>query len=415
MEVTTLRIALRALGRNKVRSALTMLGVVIGVAAVIAMVAIGAGATKAVQRQIASMGRDMLTVTPGSLAPGAVHIGAGSAHTLTPRDAAAIARDCPSAATVSVLERARAQLVYRNLNWGPAATNGVSATYLDVRQWPLAEGVNFTEDDVRSAAPVCLLGRTVVDALFPDESAVGKQIRVSSRAAGMPFKVIGVLEKKGVNAFGADQDDVMLVPWSTCKRRIQRSTFDDVDQVLVVAESSAQTASLEDEVRATLRATHHPMKDRFGEDSDDFTIQQMTEIVGAMTEATDVMTRLLAGVAGVSLLVGGIGIMNIMLVSVTERTPEIGLRMAVGASGAHVLSQFLVESVALSGIGGLVGIAVGVGGAVAASKFADWPVVVSPQSIVGAAVFSCAVGVVFGFYPAWRASLLDPIDALRHE
>jgi len=411
MSATTLRIALRAIARNKVRSALTMLGVVIGVASVIAMVAIGAGATRAVQRQIASMGRDLLTISTGSLAPGAVHIGAGSIHTLTPKDAATIERACPSAAFVSVLERARSQVVYQNANWAPAATSGVGASYLDVRQWPLAEGANFTEQDVLTAAPVCVMGRTVVENLFHDESAVGKRVRVK----GMPFTVVGVLESKGSNAFGADQDDVLLVPWSTCKRRIQRSAFNDVDQVLVVADSSASMASLEDEVRSTLRATHRQMKDGAGQDVDDFTIQEMSEIVGAMTATTDVMTSLLAGIASVSLLVGGIGIMNIMLVSVTERTGEIGLRMAVGASGAHVLSQFLVEAVALSGIGGVVGIALGVGGAVGASKFAGWPVVVSPQSIVLAALVSCVVGVLFGFYPAWRASLLDPIEALRRE
>jgi putative ABC transport system permease protein len=409
--IQTLRIALRELGRNRVRSALTMLGVVIGVAAVIAMVAIGAGATDAVQRQIASMGGDMLTITPGSLAPGAVHIGAGSVHSLTPKDAAAIERECPSAAVVSVLERARAQIAYQNANWAPGATQGVSSTYLELRQWPLSEGSNFTEQDVLSAAPVCVLGRTVADSLFHGESAAGRRVRVK----GMPFRVVGVLEKKGVNAFGADQDDVLLVPWSTCKRRIQGSAFNDVDQILVVATSSSAVTSLEDEVRATLRAAHRPMEGRHGESADDFTVQEMTELVGAVTETTDTMKSLLAGIAAVSLLVGGIGIMNIMLVSVTERTREIGLRMAVGARGRDVLAHFLVEAVALSGIGGLLGVALGVGGADAASMAAAWPVIVSTQSIVLAVLFSCAVGVLFGFYPAWRASLLDPIDALRHE
>jgi putative ABC transport system permease protein len=407
----TFRIALRALGRNKVRSGLTMLGVIIGVASVVAMVAIGSGATRAVQRQIASMGSNMLTITPGSLAPGAVHIGAGSIHTLTPRDAAAIERECPSVESVSVLERARAQVAYRNVNWSPAAVQGVSATYLDVRGWPLADGDDFTEQDVHAAAPVCLIGQTVADVLFGDERAVGKRIRVR----GMPFEVVGVLEKKGANAFGVDQDDVLLVPWLTCKRRIQRSPFDDVDQVLATAASPAAAAALEEEAADVLRATHRPMKDTLGRDTDDFTIQTMGEIVSATASTTDVMTHLLAGVASVALLVGGIGIMNIMLVSVTERTREIGLRMAVGATGAQMMAQFVVEAIVLASIGGVVGVVLGAGGAVAAARVANWPVVVAPQTIVLAVAFSGIVGLVFGLYPAWRASLLDPIEALRHE
>jgi putative ABC transport system permease protein len=407
----TVRIALRALARNKVRSALTMLGVVIGVASVIAMVAIGSGATKAVQKQIASMGSNMLTITPGSLAPGAVHIGAGSIHTLTPKDAAAIERECPSVLAVSVLERARAQVAYRSVNWAPAAVQGVSSTYLDVRQWPLADGRNFTEQEVLAAAPVCLIGQTIADVLFGDDRAVGKSIRVR----GMPFQVVGVLEKKGSNAFGVDQDDVLLVPWLTCKRRIQRSPFNDVDQVLATAATPGAAAALEGEARDLLRATHRPMKDSVGQDMDDFTIQTMSEIVSATESTTGVMTNLLAGVASVALLVGGIGIMNIMLVSVTERTPEIGLRMAVGATGAHVMTQFLVEAVVLSSIGGVIGVVVGAAGAVFAARAANWPVIIAPQTVVLAVAFSGCVGLVFGLYPAWRASLLDPIEALRRE
>jgi ABC-type antimicrobial peptide transport system permease subunit len=410
MSLMTLRIALRALGRNKVRSSLTMLGVIIGVAAVIAMVAIGSGATQSVQKQIATMGQNMLMIMPGSTSSGAVMFGAGSVQTLSPNDAIAIQRDCPSAAAVSVVVRARAQIVYEAVNWAPATVQGCDPAFLDVRQWPIAEGEGFTDQDMKTAAQVCLLGQTVVDNLFQDESPIGKRIRVK----GLPFRVVGVLEKKGANTFGSDQDDALLLPWTTCKKKLQGSSFNNVDQILVSATAPETMASLEEEIREVLRATHH-LTQRSGTTNDDFTIRNMTELLGAMTATTTVMTSLLAAIASVSLLVGGIGIMNIMLVSVTERTREIGLRMAVGATGADVLSQFLVESIVLSGIGGLLGIAVGAGGGLAVSKFAHWPVILSPQAIGVAVIFSGAVGVLFGFYPAWRASRLDPIDALRYE
>jgi ABC-type antimicrobial peptide transport system permease subunit len=406
-----LRIALRALGRNKVRSALTMLGVIIGVAAVIAMVAIGSGATQSVQKQIQSMGQNLLMVLPGSTSSGAVMFGAGSVQTLTPNDAAAIRRDCPSAAGVAVVVRARAQIVYQDLNWAPATVQGCDENFLGVRQWNVVEGENFTEQDMRTAAPVCLLGQTVVDNLFKSESPVGKRIRVK----GLPFRVVGVLDKKGANTFGSDQDDVLLLPWTTCKKKIQGSSFNNIDQVLVAAVSSEAVTSLQSEITETLRASHRLQRARSGESIDDFSIRNMAEMMSAMTATTGIMTSLLAAIASVSLLVGGIGIMNIMLVSVTERTREIGLRMAVGATSRDVLSQFLVESIVLSGIGGLLGILLGGGGALVVANSMHWPVVVSPQTIVIAVVFSAAVGVLFGFYPAWRASRLDPIDALRYE
>ncbi len=411
MTLMTLRIALRALGRNKVRSTLTMLGVIIGVAAVIAMVAIGSGATQSVQKQIATMGQNLLMIFPGSTSSGAVMFGVGSVQTLSPNDAAAIQRDCPSAANVSVVVRSRAQIVFQDVNWLPATVQGCDTRYLDVRQWPLVEGENFTEQDVKSAAQVCMVGKTVVDNVFEGASPVGQRIRVK----GLPFRVIGVLEAKGANTYGSDQDDVLLLPWTTCKKKLQGSTFNNVDQILVAATTSDTTSRLEDEIRVTLRETHRVSRDRNGDTVDDFTIRNMTELMSAMTETTSVMTTLLALIASVSLLVGGIGIMNIMLVSVTERTREIGLRMAIGATNVDVLSQFLVESVVLSGIGGLLGIVTGGAGAIAVSHFAHWPVIVSPQAIVVAVLFSCAVGVVFGFYPALRASQLDPIDALRYE
>jgi putative ABC transport system permease protein len=407
----SLRIALRALARNRVRSALTMLGVIIGVAAVIAMVAIGQGATESVKKQIASMGQNQLMIMPGSSSSGAVMFGSGTVQTLSPQDAAAIARDCPSAEAVAVLVRTRAQVTYGDLNWAPQTVQGCSPSYLDVRDWPIVEGENFTESDVKNAAQVCLLGQTIIDNLFPTESPVGKRVRLK----GLPFRIVGVLDRKGASTFGSDQDDVLLLPWTTCKKKLQGSTFNTVDQILVTAATSTALKALEDEIRVTLRANHHLQRDSGPEAMDDFTIRNMAELLSAMTATTGVMTSLLAAIASVSLLVGGIGIMNIMLVSVTERTREIGLRMAVGAGARDVLSQFLVEAVVLSGIGGLIGVGLGAGGAITVSRVAHWPAMVSPQAIVLAVLFSGAVGVIFGFYPAWRASRLDPIEALRYE
>jgi putative ABC transport system permease protein len=411
----TLRIAVRALGRNKVRSSLTMLGVIIGVAAVIAMVAIGSGATESVQKTVASMGQNLVTVFPGATSSGGFSMGSGSSQTLTPNDALAIERECPSAAVVSVVQRTRVQIVYESLNWAPQTVQGCDEKFLEIRQWALSEGENFTEADVKGATQVCLLGQTVADSLFRDESPVGQRIRVSSKNIGLPFKVIGVLTKKGMNAWGSDQDDALLLPWTTVKKKLQGSTFNNVDQIMVSAKSPAAMDSLQQEIATTLRGTHKLARERGPAAMDDFTIRNMTEMMSAMTATTTIMTTLLAAIASVSLLVGGIGIMNIMLVSVTERTREIGLRMAVGATGYDVLSQFLVESIVLSGMGGLLGIALGGGGAILAGKLAHWPVILSPGSIVLAVVFSGAVGVLFGFYPAWRASRLDPIDALRYE
>jgi len=406
----TLRLALRALDRNRVRSSLTMLGVVIGVAAVIGMVAIGQGATAAVKSQIAGMGQNLLMVLPGATSSGAVMFGMGTVQTLTPQDAEAIERDCPSAANVGVLVRTQAQVIYENQNWAPLAVIGGNPALLVVREWAVADGEAFTDADVRAAAQVCLLGQTVAENLFHGDSAVGKRIRIRR----LPFRVVGLLAKKGLNPFGADQDDVVLVPWTTCKKKIQGSAFNNVDMILVGARSASALAPLQDEVRATLRE-HHRL-DREGETVlDDFSIRDIAELLGVMTATTRVMTLLLAAIAGVSLVVGGIGIMNIMLVSVTERTREIGLRMAVGARGRDVLSQFLVESVVLAAAGGLIGVALGTGGAKAAARYAHWPTVVSVGTIGVAVAFSAAVGIVFGFYPAWRASRLDPIDALRYE
>jgi putative ABC transport system permease protein len=407
----TLRIAMRALGRNKIRSALTMLGVVIGVAAVIAVVAIGQGATHMAQKVMASMGQNLFTILPGSTSSGTIQFGVGSAQTLSPLDEVALVRECPSCEAAAVVIRTRAQIVYGAINWSPATVQGCDPDYLTVRQWDVVEGDCFTDKDVKAAATVCLIGTTVVNNVFPNESPIGKRIRVK----GLPFKVVGVLDKKGANAFGQDQDDVLLMPWTTCKKKIQGNTFNTVDQILLCAKTAGLMDELESEIHACLREQHHCPRNLKGEVQEDFTIRNMTELLNAQAAQTKIMTTLLAGVAFVSLLVGGIGIMNIMLVSVTERTREIGLRMAVGARGIDILAQFLVEAIALSGIGGIIGVGFGILLSQLVSILGHWPSFVSPAAIAVAIAFSAAVGVFFGFYPAWRASQLDPIDALRYE
>jgi putative ABC transport system permease protein len=408
----SLRIAIRALMRNWLRSTLTMLGVIIGVAAVIAMVAIGQGATKSVQKSIASMGQNLLMVIPGSSSSGAVHFGSGTVQTLAPQDAAAIGRDCPSAESVSITVRARGvQCVNENQNWSPREVQGTDPAFLDVRDWPMAEGECFNEQDVRTAAAVCILGSTVAEKLFGDQSPVGKRIRIKN----LPFRIAGVLEKKGGNAMGQDQDDTVLMPWTTVKKKLQGSAFNNIDQLLVQAKTSEGITALEEEIKTALRVTHKLQKNGRGQYDDDFTVRNMTEMMNAMASTTQTMTMLLMAVAAISLLVGGIGIMNIMLVSVTERTREIGLRMAIGARGIDILAQFLVEATMLSGLGGVAGIALGSGGAFLAAWLMRWPATISPVAVVLAVVFSAGVGMFFGFYPAWRASKLDPIEALRYE
>jgi putative ABC transport system permease protein len=412
MTPMTFRIALRALLRNGVRSTLTTLGVVIGVGSVITMSAIGQGASRMVEKQIASLGMAHLTVRPGAMSSGGSSHGAGTGQNLTPGDADAILRESPSATAVAVMVWSRAQVVYEDLNWSPGMVLGVSPDYLTIRQWRLVEGEPFTEADVRTAEPVCLLGQTVVDNLFRGESPVGKRIRLR----GLPFQVLGVLDRKGPAAGSQwDQDDTVLLPWTTAKRKIQGSAFDNVNQILVATASAAHLPRLEDEVRATLRASHRLDRAKGPEVPDDFNMTNEVDRVAANANVMDTIRNLLAATAAVSLLVGGIGIMNIMLVSVTERTREIGLRMAVGARSRDVLAQFLVEAIVLSGFGGLVGVALGVAsGRFLASQY-NWPTHESPDVILLAVVFSGAVGVLFGFYPAWRASRLDPIEALRHE
>jgi putative ABC transport system permease protein len=399
-----LKVAFRALRRNKMRTALTMLGIIIGVGAVIAMVGIGNGAKAQVEARIAALGQNVIMVFSGSITRGGVHTGFGGAGTLTVEDATAIARDVPGVAGVSPEVRTGAQIMAGNNNWSTSIM-GESVDYLAIRQWDLADGAMFTEADVRAAAKVCVLGKTTADKLFPEDDPVGKMIRIKN----VPVKVLGVLRSKGVSMFGSDQDDTVLVPYTTAMKRFAGVTT--LRSINVQAATAGQMAEVQSAITDLLRQRHRIQP---GAD-DDFMLRNQQELSEAMTATTDVMTALLAAIASVSLLVGGIGIMNIMLVSVTERTREIGIRMAVGARGHDILLQFLIEAVALSSTGGLLGILFGVGGARLITMIKEWPTLVSPQSIIIAFAFSAAVGVFFGFYPARKASQLDPIDALRYE
>jgi ABC-type antimicrobial peptide transport system permease subunit len=446
--------ALRALRRNVLRAALTTLGIVIGVAAVIAMMEIGRGSTLAIQRTIATMGAYNVLVFPGNLAAGGVSFGAGSILTLTPSDADAILRECPSVAAAAPVDRVRTQIVYGNRNWVPNSMYGTTPAFLDVRDWrDMQEGEAFTERDVRNCSKVCLVGATIVRELFAGESPIGKEIRMQN----VTFKVIGVLRAKGANMMGSDQDDIVIAPWTTIKYRVTGSSagnvnqsaiastattvlpsqvypntslnlystpdatqladtptqvrFANIDEIIVEARGAEDVARSIDEVTSLLRERHHIR----GDAPDDFTIRDLTEIMKTMSSTTELMTNLLLIVALISLVVGGVGIMNIMLVSVTERTREIGLRMAVGAQGADILRQFLVEAVLLCVLGGIFGIFLGRATSWLVRVIKHWPTATSLGAIAAAVIVSATVGIVFGFYPAWKASRLDPIDALRYE
>ena len=417
----TIKIALRALRRNKLRTALTMLGIVIGVGAVIAMVGIGNGAKAQVEARIAALGQNVIQIFSGSINRGGVFTGFGGAGTLTVEDALAIQSEVPGVAAVSPEVRSGAQLTAGENNWS-SQIMGESTDYLIIRQWDIADGTMFTEADVRSAAKVCVLGQTTADRLFPNEEIVGKTIR----AKNVPLKVLGVLKRKGASMFGQDQDDTVIVPYTTAMKRFAGVTT--LRSITVSASSADELLNAQNGITELLRQRHRIQSGR----DDDFIIRNQQEISEAASATTETMTALLAGVAVISLIVGGIGIMNIMLVSVTERTREIGIRMAVGARGRDILSQFLIEAVTLSSIGGAIGIALGVSApkivkflAMVCSKTgipsdflssaAGWPTLVSAESIVVAFAFSAAVGIFFGFYPARKASQLDPIDALRYE
>ncbi len=404
----SVRIALSALRINKMRSALTMLGIVIGVAAVIAMVAVGSGAQSRIKEQIASIGSNLIIVLSGSITSSGIRMGTGYAQTLTMDDAAAIPRDCDAAALACPVVRSGAQVVYGDNNWG-TQIQGTTPDYLAVRDLRIQEGQAFTTQDVDGATKVALLGKTVVDNLFFGEDPVGKVIRIRA----VPFTVVGTLVAKGQSPTGQDQDDVILIPITTAKKKVlgtSQANYAAVGSILVQAREG-RTKEVEDQIRVLLRQRHRLQPN----EDDDFTIRNLEEVFKAQETSASVMSMLLAAIASVSLIVGGIGIMNIMLVSVTERTREIGLRQAVGAKPRDILGQFLVEAVTLSLAGGAVGILLGVSASMLISHFAEWNVLLSPGAIAMAFLFSAFVGVFFGFYPARKAAYMDPIEALRYE
>ncbi len=452
----TSKMALNALRHNVMRAALTTLGIIIGVAAVITMMEIGKGASIAIQRAMASIGANTVVVLPGSVNIAGVATGSGSKITLTPQDADAILKECPSVDWVAPVVRARVQVVYNNLNWVPAYVYGTTPRFLDIRDWTeMDEGEAFTDHDVLNSSKVCIIGKTVVKELFSGESPVGKHVRIKN----VDFKVIGVLKRKGANLMGLDQDDILLAPWTTLKYRVVASTlsggnqssanaastaetnglnmiypylqqnlyytqttteqldasppirFPNVDQILTAAHSGDVVSSTIQDVGALLRQRHR-LRDS---DPDDFYVRDMTELTKTMASTSELMTKLLLSVAMISLVVGGIGIMNIMLVSVTERTREIGLRMAVGGEPNDILRQFLAEAVVLCLLGGTIGILLGRGSSYVISLVLHWPTAISIEAIVAAVVVSATVGIAFGFYPAYKASKLDPIEALRYE
>lgn len=402
----TFRIAIRALGRNKMRSSLTMLGIIIGVGAVITMVGIGQGASASIQSQIANLGNNMLFVMSGSMNTGGMRGGAGSSNTLTPEDAVAIELECPSVRAVSPGVRANGQLVFGNLNWvASSGIQGANEKFPDIRAWPISKGEFFTEGDVRTAARVCVIGKTVADNVFADGDPIGQTMRIRN----LPFRVIGVLSTKGQSAYGQDQDDTVIVPFTTAQKKML--TISHIHQVMVSAISPAATFTAEKQITDLLRQRH-----KLGANQEnDFFVRNLTDVAEAADQSSKIMTNLLASIAGVSLLVGGIGIMNIMLVSVTERTREIGIRMAIGARSKAIRRQFLIESITLSVVGGIFGIAFGVAASIIISKTLNWPTLISPVSIFAAVIFSVLVGVSFGYYPARKAANLDPIEALRYE
>jgi putative ABC transport system permease protein len=402
-----MRVAARAIGKNKLRSWLTVLGVVIGVAAVTAMVSLGSSATRLIEDQLYSLGTNVLLVAPETRTV------TRQTTMLTPDDAKAIARECSSIFATSPLVGVASQISYGHFHRRPGMA-GVGEDYLLIRNWPLAYGEFFSERDVASAAKVCVLGQTVVVKLFQTRNPLGETVRVGNT----PFRVIGVLEPKGANLLGQDQDDVVLMPFSTVRKRLQGSNFDRVDSILVSARSAEETSAAQMQIRRLLDVRHNIAP----EQPPQFIVADMKEYVALLDVVMTALTLTLAAIAGISLLVGGIGIMNIMLVSVTERTREIGIRMAVGASPRDILRQFLVEAVVLSSMGGAAGIAVGIGTALAGTQVinafmpnVELPPTISLWAAAIAMVFAAGVGVFFGYYPAWRASQLDPIEALRYE
>ena len=401
-----IRIAFRALMRNKMRAALTMLGIIIGVSAVIAMVSIGQGAQASVQAQINSMGTNLLFVSAGAQNVGGVRSGAGDSgtNTLTVEDLEAIRREVPSVAMVSPVINARSQLVAGNQNWN-APVQGVSEQFPDIRKWSVQSGVFFSEGDVRTAARVIVLGQTIADNLFQGVDPVGQTVRVMN----LPFQVVGVMARKGQDPQGRDQDDTAFAPYTAVQKKLLGTTRVQVAYVSAISPEATYTAQAQ--ITDLLRQRHKLSLN----EPNDFTVRNMTDVAEAANETNSIMTLLLGSIAGVSLLVGGIGIMNIMLVSVTERTREIGIRMAIGARASAVRTQFLIESIVLSLTGGLAGILLGVVASIIIPMMLGWPTLVSAAAIIGSAIFSAAVGIFFGYYPARKAAGLDPIEALRYE
>jgi putative ABC transport system permease protein len=399
-----LRIALRALARNKMRSALTMLGIIIGVAAVIATVGVGQGAQQQVQQQIASMGSNVLYISAGSVNRGGLRMGGGATKTLVYDDMTAILRECPAVAAAAPGSGTSSQLVYENQNWNTRIT-GTEPQYFTIRNWPLASGTGFTQDDVRISATVAVIGETVRQNLFGGSDPIGQTIRLGN----LPFVVVGVLVPKGQSGVGQDQDDSVYVPITTLQKKINGQDW--LQYIMVSAVSQQASYAAQQQITSLLRDRHHI---RQGQD-DDFFVRNLSDVAELADQSAKVMTLLLASIASVSLIVGGIGIMNIMLVSVTERTREIGIRMAIGATEDDVQKQFLLEAVVLSIIGGTAGILFGAGVSLLISKALQWRILISPAAIIAAVVFSTAVGIFFGFYPARKAACLDPIEALRFE
>ncbi len=404
---STLKIALLALWVNKMRSFLTMLGIIIGVGSVSSMLAGGTGASEKISQQIASVGSNLIMVIPGSMTSGGIRMGSGSYSTLTLDDAQAIERECSAVKAVAPQVNTAAQVVYGNQNWS-TGINGTTPGILDVKDYTLVAGRNFIDQDIRSATKVCILGQTVVDNLFGGIDPLGQIIRIKK----VPFTVIGVLEPKGQSIMGQDQDDLIYIPVTTAQKKIVASHVPGMVRSIMVKAKSAEYLELaEKQVTELLRQRHRSGPNK----EDDFTVRNLSQMMQVAEESAKTMTILLGAIASISLLIGGIGIMNIMLVSVTERTREIGIRMAIGAKTWDIRIQFIIEALTLSLIGGTFGIILGVTGSTLLSIFAGWTTIVSPLSIILAFGFSGLVGIFFGFYPAYKASLLNPIDALRYE